>query len=238
MSGNKPLGRKAYGSIPHLSTSRLGPGEHKISSGQEEILTVRTRDRHDTIIVQEKLDGSNVAIANAQGEIVALTRAGYRADQSPYAQHRLFAKFVEQREDCYRQALDSGDVISGEWLAQAHGTKYDLTRGPFAAFDLWHKEERVPYEIFLSRLINICVFPRLLHLGGAISVRDAKQRLGRHGWHGATDKAEGVVYRCERRGKVEFLAKYVNHDKVDGKYFVESTNDVIWNSGFDGWLAQ
>ena len=31
MSNNsihKPLGRKAYGSIPHLPGSRLGPGDH------------------------------------------------------------------------------------------------------------------------------------------------------------------------------------------------------------------
>lgn len=34
----KPLGHKAYGSIPHLPTSRLGPGDHHVTEGQARIL--------------------------------------------------------------------------------------------------------------------------------------------------------------------------------------------------------
>lgn len=44
---------------------------------------VQTRDRHDLVIVQEKLDGSNVGIARLNGEILALTRAGYLAPPCP-----------------------------------------------------------------------------------------------------------------------------------------------------------
>lgn len=53
----KPIGRKAYGSIPHLPGSRLGPGDHHIHEGQAAILTQRARDRHDEVLLQEKLDG-------------------------------------------------------------------------------------------------------------------------------------------------------------------------------------
>ena len=31
---------------------------------------------------------------------------------------------------------------------------------------------------------------------------------------------EGVVYLAERNGEVEFLAKFVKPDKVDGKYMI------------------
>jgi hypothetical protein len=34
----KPLGRKSYGSIPHLPGSRLGPGDYCISEGQAPIM--------------------------------------------------------------------------------------------------------------------------------------------------------------------------------------------------------
>jgi len=38
------------------------------------------------------------------------------------------------------------------------------------------------------------------------------------------------VYRVERKGKVEFLAKYVLPDKVDGRYFPEiSGQPEVWN---------
>jgi len=63
MSKDKPLGRKSYGSIPHLPDSRLGVGDHHCHEGQSVICTERRRDKHDRIIVTEKVDGSNVAIA-------------------------------------------------------------------------------------------------------------------------------------------------------------------------------
>jgi len=44
--------------------------------------------------VQEKLDGSNVGVAKLNNQIIPLTRAGYRADTSPYTQHHKFAKWV------------------------------------------------------------------------------------------------------------------------------------------------
>src|SRR5438105_13435252 len=90
----KPLGIKAYGSICHLPGSRLGPGDHKLNPGQAKILTEKVRDKHDVIIVQEKLDGSNVAVARVGGRLIALGRAGYSAISSKYEQHRLFADWV------------------------------------------------------------------------------------------------------------------------------------------------
>ncbi len=39
----KPLNRKNYGSIPHLSNSKLGEGDYYINPGQERILTLKGR---------------------------------------------------------------------------------------------------------------------------------------------------------------------------------------------------
>src|SRR5438552_2604172 len=95
----KPMGRKAYGHICHLPGSRMGPGDHKLNEGQARILTEKTRDRHDVIIVQEKLDGSNVAVARVGRVLMPLIRAGYPAISSKYEQHRLFAAWVFARLD-------------------------------------------------------------------------------------------------------------------------------------------
>ena len=72
----KPLGQKNYGSIPHMKHSRMGSGDHSCSEGQERIATKQARDYKDLVIVQEKLDGSNVGIAKVGGKIIALTRSG------------------------------------------------------------------------------------------------------------------------------------------------------------------
>src|SRR5580692_34167 len=115
----KPLGRKNYGSIPHLPGSRMGPGDHHCHVGQEVICCQRVRDRHDEVIVTEKLDGSNVGVARIGDEILALGRAGYLAQSSKYEQHQLFAAWVREREERFRAALLPGQRIVGEWLAQA-----------------------------------------------------------------------------------------------------------------------
>ena len=81
--GAKPLSRKAYGHIGHLPGSRLGEGDHHVHEGQARICTLKARDKHDRIIVQEKVDGSCCAVAKIDGAIVPLIRAGYRAEQSP-----------------------------------------------------------------------------------------------------------------------------------------------------------
>ncbi|MEO6436802.1 MAG: RNA ligase family protein, partial [Tepidisphaeraceae bacterium] len=147
----KPLGIKAYGSICHLPGSRLGPGDHKLNPGQARILTAIPRDRHDVIIVQEKLDGSNVAVARVGGALVAIGRAGYPAISSKYEQHQLFAHWVNANLHRF-EFLDEGERLCGEWLAQAHGTRYALTHEPFVPFDLMRGAERAPFEEFRRRV--------------------------------------------------------------------------------------
>lgn len=230
---SKPLGHKAYGSIPHLSSSRLGPGDHYCDPGQESIATKKARDGFDLVIVQEKLDGSNCAVAKIDGEIVPLVRAGYRAETSPYEQHHLFAKWVAQEKERFDAALQEGERLVGEWLIQAHGTRYNLPHEPFVVFDLMRGQVRALY-LELMRRVHPHGFrtPFLVHIGGPVSVSYILKQLGILGsGHGATDPVEGAVWRVEREGKVDFLAKWVYEWKEDGKYLPEiSGGEAIWNA--------
>lgn len=236
----KPLGRKNYGSIPHLPDSRLGPGDHQIHEGQARICTIKKRDRHDEIIVQEKLDGSNVGVALLDGKILALGRAGYLAQSSRFEQHQLFADWVRKNEMRFRNSLEESERIVGEWLAQAHGTIYDLRHEPFVAFDIMVKTKRMPFDDFLGRArAGEFITPNVIHRGSAISVKTILRLLGKFGHHGAVDPAEGAVWRVERdrtisKGKrervVDFLAKYVRPDKIDGCFLSSvSGKEDIWN---------
>ena len=226
----KPLGQKAYGSIPHLPYSRLGIGDHHIGDGQALIATKQTRDKNDLIIVQEKLDGSNCTVAKVNGEIVALGRSGYLAESSLYEQHQLFAKWVNANEERFVKLLKENERVSGEWLAQAHGTIYKLQHEPYVVFDLFTLNERATYHNFLLRVLPLgFVVPNLVHIGQPLSIEKALKRVEVSG-HGALDEVEGVVYRVERNGKVDFLTKFVKQSKVDGKYLPENNNgQTIWN---------
>jgi hypothetical protein len=226
----KPIGRKAYGSIGHLTCSRMGPGDHKVQPGMERICTIKPRDRHDRIIVQEKLDGSCCAVALKDGVLHPLGRAGWPAVSSPYLQHRLFHDWVRTHEDQFRAVLTEGERIVGEWLAQAHSTIYKLWHQPFVPFDIMVGDQRHNYDIFVDRLQDdFWTLPMLL--GTVPMLPDnalAVAQMANH--HSAIDPIEGVVYRVERHGKVDFLAKYVRPDKQDGIYLPEiSGQEPVWN---------
>lgn len=228
----KPLGRKAYGSIPHLPTSRLGPGDHRCPDGQQAICMTKPRDRHDRVIVTEKLDGSNTAVANVGGAILPLTRAGYVATTSPYEQHHHFACWVRGRYAAFADLLAPGEVLHGEWLGQAHGTVYRLTHDPFVVFDLTRAGVRVPWDETAARCAaGGLVTPRLLHDGGPVHL-DAVLPLLAESGHGLApgETVEGAVWRVERRGVFDFLAKWVRPDKVDGKYLEGVTgHPPVWH---------
>jgi hypothetical protein len=233
----KPLGRKAYGSIGHLPGSRLGPGDHRVNDGHARICleALLPQRRSDEITVTEKLDGSCVAVAKLCGQIVALGRSGYTAFSSGYEQHQLFGSWVLENWLRFDAALGEGERLVGEWLAQAHGTLYDLRgREPFVAFDLMTGEKRHLRDRF-EAAANAGTFSMapLLHRGGPLSIDDAMWMMDFGGKYGA-DQAEGVVYRVEsdRKGHryVDFLAKYVRPGKIDGCYLPEmSGGEPVWN---------
>lgn len=225
----KPLNRKSYGSIGHLPFSRLGEGDHKVEEGMAKICLEKTRDRHDIVIIQEKLDGSNCAVAKVGGEIFSLTRAGYEATTSPYEQHHLFAYWVRENHQRFFDLLNEGERVVGEWLALAHGTKYELTHEPFVTFDIMTEEKRITYWEFLNRVKRFgFTTPKLISYGKPVSHKEILKILEPSG-HGAKDPVEGYVCRVERKGEVDFLAKFVRSDKEDGKYFKEKFGEDVWN---------
>lgn len=197
----KPIGRKNYGSIPHLHNSKLGEGDYYIGEGQERILTIKARDKHDNILVFEKYDGSNIGVAKFENKIFALTRSGYEASTSPYKQHHYFSNWVKKRELLFADMLQNGERITGEWLAQAHGLIYKIEVEPIVFFDYFTpNNERVLFEELRTKAIESVELP------------------------------EGMVYRVERKGKVDFLAKYVRSDFPTGQFCINvEEQNLIWN---------
>lgn len=217
----KPLGRKAYGSIGHIHGSRLGPGDHHVHEGQSAMCTTKA-PRDKTVWVQTKLDGSCVAAALLDdGSLVALGRAGYLAESSKHEMHHMWARWVRANEDRFRSVLKPGERLVGEWLAQAHGTVYDLAnREPFVSFDIMRADKRLTVNQFYDRVEEVFETPDRF-----LGPRAPELALPDLDWYG-TPEPEGVVYRVEGRKGVDFLAKWVRPDKVDGKYL---DGGPVWN---------
>jgi len=165
------------------------------------------------------------------GSIVALGRAGWLAQSSPYEQHQLWAHWVRQNEERFRALLQPGERVVGEWLAQAHGTRYALKHEPFVAFDIMRGTKReVWHEVSVRATEHGFTTPSTPSVGPPRSIEDVYRRVAEDNHHGALDEVEGVVYRVERKGVVDFLAKWVRPDKKDGCYLpTETKKPEVWN---------
>jgi len=232
----KPLGGPAYGSIPHLPGSKRGPGDHGVNEGQARIATVKARDDKDTIIVLEKLDGTCVAAWRDGNTIVPLIRAGYHARTSPREMHHLWADYVDTWKDRFLLVLKPGQRLVGEWLAQAHGVLYptDYLGVPFTPFDIIDPNgERLPHKEFLSIVGQYFWPPCFVRQGPAdpsVTIHRLRGMISVLTMNTEPYEPEGLIYRVERNGKVDFMCKWVRPDFEPGKYLPEiSGKDPVWN---------
>ena len=233
MENIKPLGGKAYGSIPHLPGSKFGNREDKGIDVKTANYFLKNPGKDNLILVTEKLDGTCVSVAKIDDEIIPLIRAGYKADTSKWVQHHLFAEWVRENRDKFDN-LKNNERICGEWLAMAHGTIYNLEgRVPFVPFDLFTGTTRKPYKELMDYCNgNDLSYATLLYYGEGYGcdIETALRNLGDRGYYGAVDIAEGCVWRWERKNGIIMMAKYVRPEKEIGKYLEGVTGKgPIWN---------
>jgi hypothetical protein len=101
--------------------------------------------------------------------------------------------------------------------------KYNIA---LICFDAFQGRTRLPHDESRQIFDRIGVpGAYVISDGGPISITDALSALGDMGHHGATETVEGVVWRVERKGEFGFMAKYVRHDKKDGKYLPSITGE-------------
>jgi hypothetical protein len=235
----KPLGSKGYGSTPHLVGSRVGPTDSHVDPTLARIMTEKVRNRHDRIIVTEKLDGSCLTVAKVGGHILPINRAGYLVWDSPWPMQHVFGRYVEDRTSLFSALLHEGERIAGEWMLQAHGTRYRIADPSdlFASFSIIGPRGRIPYDEFASRVDAAGV--RRAHVisdGPALSQAAAVDALGATGFHSALEQPEGAVWVLETRGEFNCIAKHVIPEKIDGKYLSSITKlSDVWNYAGDDY---
>lgn len=231
----KPIKRKNYGSIPYLNqTATIEKGGSYMPAGQEKILTEKTRDRHDLIVVTEKYDGSNIGIARKGDQIFALTRSGYEAHTSPYGQHHIFSQWVKDRKADFLELLADGERLVGEWLYQVHGTFYKIadSENPVVFFGLIDNVNRKRTRAALIQRLEWTDYrpARLLHDGPAITPGQLVQRLNEGCNYFTGQPPEGMVYQCERKGFIDFMGKWVRPGFEPGKYCINiPENELRFN---------
>lgn len=219
---NKIIPGRNYGSIPHLSDSKLGKHDKYIHEGQERIIREGGRDKHDVVIVSLKLDGTNVGVVKKDGQLVTLQRKGYDCASSPYRQHHEFDKWVHENYAAFDSLLSEGERVVGEWMWQASGIKYKIQGPPFFAFDLFRADGNRAAWSELVLAVDNTPFTTPIHFVYSRAVLMKVNDYSRSNFPPAQPldglRHEGWIYRVERKGKFDFMAKWVRPDFEPGKY--------------------
>lgn len=226
---------RLYGSIPHLPGSRAAADKTVSPAQAGRCLDGSVARDDEIVVVQEKLDGSCVGIVREDGKLVARGREGRLAAESLNDARRMFAAWVAENEARLDDVVREGEALVGEWLALAHGTRYELTHELFVPFDIVRgpaRERATTAELAERIAATGLVMPATVHRGPPIAIDAACMLLGEHGRHGAIDPPEGLVYRVEKAGRVVLVAKWVRPDKVDGSYLPENSGkDALYHRG-------
>jgi hypothetical protein len=120
-----------YPRTPHLTGSRLQPGDEDLRSIAAETLWGRA------LIVEEKVDGANAAVSFEADGTLLLQSRGHYLDGGPRERHfALLKSWATSHQAEFWRVLGARFVLYGEWVYAKHTLFYDNLAHYFLEFDV------------------------------------------------------------------------------------------------------
>ena len=130
-----------YPRTPHLSGSRLQKGDEDLS----QIPFARIKGKH--IVIEEKIDGANVAVSfSEEGDLLLQSRGHFLTGGYRERHYDFFKIWASENIDMLFSLLDTRYIMYGEWMYAKHKVYYDALPHYFMEFDILDK----PSGKFLS----------------------------------------------------------------------------------------
>ena len=210
-----------YPRTPHLFGS-TGTADDKHLGERESLRFVADC----SLVVEEKLDGTNVGIHfDAQGRLVLQCR-GHLITSGMHPQDDLFKRWTGAKRAVLEERLEGRYILFGEWLYARHSVQYRALPHYFFEFDIYDKDAAT----FLSlerrtALLDGAGVPTVpvVH-AGAVAKDELAALIGPSQFDsrfdnpltGAIDAImEGLYLRTERGGAVSGRAKFVRPEFVE-----------------------
>jgi RNA ligase len=178
----------AYPRIPHLTAGRGTKDDRVLESAKMRSMLSKP------VLVEEKLDGANVALWAADHRVECSLRSGPSGIDRARQLGPLRA-WVAQRTGALYDLLADGSILYAEWLYLTHTVHYTLlpnylialdVRQPNGSFLLPDERTQVCGEAHLS-------VPPELWRGVLENAKAIESMIGSSCW--ANDTAEGVIVR-------------------------------------------
>lgn len=124
-----------YPRTPHLFGSRGTDDDKHLNRKDSEAFIA-----HPSLIVEEKLDGTNVGIHfNSRGRMVLQCR-GHEITEGMHPQYDLFKQWTSVKRPVLETMLGTRHILYGEWLYARHSVHYLKLPHYFFEFDIFDKD--------------------------------------------------------------------------------------------------
>ena len=180
----------------------------------------------ESLIVEEKLDGTNVGIHFTETGEMALQCRGHLITEGMHPQYDLFKQWANVKRPLLEERLETRYILFGEWLYARHSVHYRRLPHYFFEFDIYDKEE----EVFLSLARRMKLLAETsIHTVPVVKVGSVKRKelaalVGPSAYDsefanpltGRTDNLmEGLYLRTEKEEVVSGRAKFVRPEFVE-----------------------
>jgi hypothetical protein len=210
-----------YPRTPHLFGSK-GTDDDRHLGPKESAAFVKDA----SLIVEEKLDGTNVGIHFLSSGRLFLQCRGHEITEGMHPQYDLFKQWTAVKLPVLEEMLRDRYILFGEWLYARHSVHYRALPHYFFEFDIYDKDA----EVFLSLEQRLAMLEGtgihtvpVVHQGPATE-KKLQALIGTsaydaefvHPGKGATDnRMEGLYLRTEADGVVTGRAKMVRPEFVE-----------------------
>ena len=210
-----------YPRTPHLFGSTGTDDDKHLGEAESERFLA-----DESLIVEEKIDGTNVGIHFASDGRMVLQCRGHLITEGMHPQYDLFKQWAVVKQGVLQERLEQRYILFGEWMYARHSLHYRQLPHYFFEFDIYDKDA----QAFLS------LERRLVLLGGTglhtvpVIHRGASSKDGLPGLIGPScfdsrfenpltgridNLMEGLYLRTESAGVVTGRAKFVRPEFVE-----------------------
>lgn len=210
-----------YPRTPHLFAARGTDDDKRLNQHESEAFI-----SDPSLIVEEKLDGTNVGIHLTSAGRLVLQCRGHEITSGMHPQYDLFKQWTMGKRPVLEAMLADRFILFGEWLYAMHSIHYRQLAHYFFEFDIYDKASKVFLDL-ASRLAmlegtGIQTVP-VIHRG-AVSEKELRSLIQSSAYDSVFDNPmtgrpdalmEGLYLRTEVDGSVTGRAKMVRSEFVE-----------------------
>jgi len=210
-----------YPRTPHLFGSK-GTDDDKHLGETESVRFLSD----PSLIIEEKLDGTNVGLHFASDGKMILQCRGHLVTEGMHPQYDLFKQWAAVKRAVLEERLGFDHILFGEWLFARHSVHYRSLPHFFFEFDIYDKRAGafLDLEQRLTLLDGTGIETVPVIARGAITKKQLEGLIGASKFNSLfenpltrrTDNLmEGLYLRTERDGVVTGRAKFVRPEFVE-----------------------